>query len=163
MYAVVCDHKDVAECSKAAYNVSRLLYEPHIYKALCDDYKDLYCAHILLREIEDGERIVITVYDGNIAGCIHGTLRDGVFYCHLLFKRKVDAVKACLLCEDAFKEYCKNNKMRFYKTKGNICVLNRAAIRCAKKYGSEIKAVGDVFMWYNGRPEKCITFEKEVF
>lgn len=152
-------------CRQAAYHVSELLHEKHIYDALPDEYKTLWYAHELLSEIEDGDRITILVWDGNLClGCGHGVLDDnGVYTCHIMFLRNVNAVKACLLCEEELKKYCREYNLKLEIIRGNIAQDNRAALRCARLFGSENKGVNvNNMMWKNGKLTPTCTMEKKV-
>jgi hypothetical protein len=148
----------------AAQNLAVLLYEKHIYNALCDEYKSLYFAHKLLREIEDGERIIMFSAENNqINGCVHGVLQDGVYTCHIMFKRRIDAVKACLMFEEEMKIFCRKRKIDLNLIRGFIPVFNRAAIRTGKAWGAVDKGISDTeVFWRNGVPWPCHRMEKEI-
>jgi hypothetical protein len=148
----------------AAYHVSRLMYEPHIYNELCDEYKDLFEAHRMLVEIEEGIRAVILVREKNVVvGCIHGTFEgDGDFVCHIMFKRNVNSLKGCLLCEKAMKEYCLEHQITFKRVVGYICMNNRAAIRLGKKYGAIDHGISNVSIWKDGYLLPCRKLIKEI-
>lgn len=153
-----------AKAGEAAYYVSRLMYEKHIYEALCDNYKDLYYAHRMLAEIENGIRAVLLVRDENIVvGCIHGTWENnGDFVCHIMFKRNVDALQGCLLCEEAMKKFCREQKKPFKRIIGNIWEKNRAAIILGKRYGAKVQKETTSFIWKNGYFLPCKTLIKEI-
>ena len=148
----------------AAYHVSRLMYEPHIYRELCDEYKDLFEAHRMLVEIEQGERAVLLVRQKNIVvGCIHGILEEnGDFVCHIMFKRNVNSLKACLLCEEAMKKYCQENDLSFKRIVGYICSANRAAIALGKRYGAIDQGFSGVSIWKNNYLMPCRKLVKEI-
>jgi hypothetical protein len=149
----------------AAGHVADFLCEKHIYNAQPDEYRTLWGAHELLREIEDGTRWVMLVWDGDFCcGCVHGMLDDyGVFTCHIMFMRQIDAVKACLLCEEELKKYCREHNHKLLTIRGNIAVRNRAALRCARLFGSKNMGMNiHGMMWYRNELIPTYTMEKEI-
>jgi hypothetical protein len=148
----------------AAYHVSQLMYEKHIYDALCDEYRDLFYAHRMLSEIESGERAVLLVRQNNVVvGCIHGVWEnEGDFVCHIMFKRHVNALKACLLCEKAMKKFRKERNLPFNRIIGHIWEGNRPALALGKKYGAVDTGVSEQFIWMKGYLLPCRKLVKEI-
>ena len=153
------------QSKQTAWMVSRLLYEPHIYHALSDEYKDVYMAHELLQEIEFGYRIVIGVFatNNNFIGCVHGVLDNGIFTCHLLFKRKINVLPLLFECEMKLKEYCSQQKIKIDFIDGFIAQSNIAACRIARKFGSVcLGKDNNTFVLHNNNKEFCWHFRKEM-
>lgn len=163
MQAFLVDPKS-DERYDAVVKLVELMYKPHIYKALCNELKHLYYAHEVFREIEDGKRIVIfTVQDNVITGCVHGVIDDGIFTVHIMFQRKVDAVDGCFLAEKAMIEYCRSNNIPFTCVRGHICAENKAALRCALRWGAENKGISDHMTFWQGEEHlPCYVVEKRV-
>lgn len=150
---------------ETAWLFSRLLYEPHIYNALSDEYKDVYMAHELLQEIEFGYRIVIGAFDdkNNFVGCVHGILQNGIYTCHILFRRKVNVLPFLLECENKFKEYCVQKDMQFNCIDGYIAPSNTAACRIAHRFGAVCMGCDfNVALRHKNIQEPCLHFRKEI-
>lgn len=150
---------------QTAWLFSRLLYEKHIYNALSDEYKDVYKAHELLQEIEFGYRTVLGFFDDtdNFTGCVHGVLEDGIFTCHLLFKRKVNVLPLLFVCEETFKNYCREKNLPFEYIDGFIDPKNIAAVRVARRFGSVyLGKKDDVTVLHGNTKTPCLHYRKEI-
>lgn len=149
-----------------SYLVSRLLYEPHIYAGQDDRMKDVWYVHRFFEEIETGERYVFGVFSlesERFLGCVHGTLEDGSFIAHTMFRRHVDAVKASLMMVDIFKEYCKENNLSFHSVVGYPPEDFRIAIINNKRFGCKDMGIAEGIEYYrNGVKIPCRYMRKEI-
>lgn len=159
MYARLCEAN-----YETAYMVSRLLYEPHIYCAISDELKDVYFAHRFLSEIESGFRLVLGVFskaEDDFLGCVHGKVYQGEFTAHTLFKRKVDAVKGCLLCEDVLRSYCREKSIPLKVIAGYPPEHLRVAVLMNKRYGCvDCGVAEDKFFYKDGKRIACRNMRK---
>ena len=147
--------------------VSRLLYEKHIYNALDNKMRDVWGAHDVFCEIESGKRIVLGVFskdDKKFLGCVHGLMETPVFYGHFLFRRKVDVVKAVLLCEELCqKVYVNSGLMTLKSFAGIIPENNRAVQITAKKLGYRDNGILDGEYFYSfDKKIPCRLYVKEI-
>ena len=141
MYAEI-----LASNSDTTYMVSRLFYEKHIYFALDDEGRDVWTVHRILREIEEGQRLCVGVFnkhDNSFAGCAHGMIYPYTMEAHLLFKRKVNGVEALKLCMDKCSEYYRHKKIPLLRFTGMVADNNRAAKLLLKKSGFIDKGIVD--------------------
>lgn len=147
------------------YMVSRLLYEPHIYKGQDDRMKDIWWVHRFFTEIEHGDRYVFGVFseDNEFLGCVHGTLEDGNFIAHTMFRRKVDAVKASLRMVEIFKEYCADRNLPFHAVVGYPPEDSRIAILNNKRFGCKDMGIAEGIEFYrNGLKVPCRYMRKDI-
>jgi hypothetical protein len=80
-----------------------------------------------------------------------------------MFQRKVDAVVGCFLCEEAMIEYCRVNNIPFDYVRGYICAENRAALRCASRWGAENKGISKNITFGQGKEHlPCYVVEKRI-
>jgi hypothetical protein len=146
--------------------VSRLLYEKHIYNALDNKMRDVWGAHDVFCEIESGKRIVLGVFskdDKKFLGCVHGLLNAPVFYGHFLFRRKVDVVKAVLLCETLCKKVYADRDMTLNAFAGVIPESNRAVQITVKKLGYRDSGILDGEYFYSfDQKIPCRLYVKEI-
>lgn len=152
--------------AETSYIVSRLLYEPHIYQGQDDRMRDVWGVHVFLTEIENGTRLVWGAFskeDNSFLGCAHGTIENNEFIAHTMFKRKVDAVKACLLMEVEFKKYCKENSISVNAIVGYPPEDLRIAIIMNKRFGcKDMGRAEGVEYWRNGMNIPCRYMRKEI-
>lgn len=152
--------------SNAAYAVSRLMYEPHIYAALPDNLRDVYFAHRFLCEIEEADRWVIGVFskeDDLLLGVVHGCLEDGNFIAHTMFRRKVDAVRGALLCEEVLIDFCRKYGIELKAIVGYPPEHLRASVRMSRQFGCVDCGLAEHITYiHNGRKIPCRYFRKEI-
>lgn len=150
----------------AAYAVSRLMYEPHIYAALPDHLRDVFFAHRMLKEIESGDRMVFAVFcqsDNSFLGVVHGTMEGSEFVAHTMFRRKTNAVKAALLCQEQLEKFCRDNAIALTAIVGYPPEHIRAAVIMNRRFGCiDCGPAKDVEFLSNGRPLPCRYFRKEI-
>jgi hypothetical protein len=148
------------------YMISRLLYEPHIYKGQDDRMRDVWGVHVFFTEIENGERLVWGAFskeDNSFLGCVHGTIENNNFIAHTMFKRHVDAVKACLMMVEDLKIYCKENDISVNAIVGYPPEHLRIAIIMNKKFGcKDMGRAEGVEYWRNGVNMPCRYMRKEI-
>jgi hypothetical protein len=146
--------------------VSRLLYEKHVYNALDNQMRDVWGAHNVFCDIERGHRTVFGVFQKDterFLGCVHGVFDDFIFWGHFLFKRKVDVVRAVLLCEEQCRQICKEKDIPLSAFAGMIPDSNRAAKIAASKLGYKDKGLIDGEYFYSFEQKiPCRLFKKEI-
>ena len=149
-----------------SYMVSRLLYEPHIYLGQDDRMHDIWWVHRFFMEIETGIRHVWGVFakhDDSFLGCAHGTFEGDGFVAHTMFKRHVDAVKACLLMEDDLKRYCRENDIDIKAVIGYPPENLRVAVVMNKRFGcKDMGRAEGVEYWKRGVNIPCRYMRKEL-
>jgi hypothetical protein len=159
---IFCKKLDLSE--DTVYQVSRLLYEEHIYKAVDDRLHDVWYAHKFLQDIESGKILVFGVFKDDVfAGCANGELNGDVLTVHALFKRKVDVAKAALLIEKEIKKYSISSGIEIKAIIGTIPEYNRAALRMAKRAGyTDCGIAENVEHRKHGRVIPCRLMRKEI-
>lgn len=161
MYAKILPAND-----ETAYQFSRLMFEDHIYAGLSDELHDVYFAHRLLSDIESGDVLVMAVYkkeDDTLCGLGYGAFDGDSFIAHSMFKRKVNAVKAALLCEQILVEYCKENNIKLTAIVGYPPEHLKAAIRMNKHFGCVDMGIAENICFYkSGKKIPCRYFRKEI-
>ena len=149
---------------RTSYLVSRLLYEPHVYRSLDDEFCDIYTVHRVLKEIETGERLCIGIFNGEeFCGCVHLTIRESVTEPHLMLKRKVSGVTATELSVDCYKRYCIDNGIELKPLYIEIADNNRAIRRVLRFCGFEDCGIlsGEYFV-FKGKKIPVRVFRKEL-
>jgi hypothetical protein len=156
--------KKLDSSEDTAFQVSRLLYEKHIYKAVDDRLHDVWYAHKFLQDIESGRILVFGVFKGDVfAGCATGELNGSELTVHALFKRKVDVAQAALLIEKEIKKYSVENGTEIKTIIGTIPEYNRAALMMAKRSGYIDSGIAEnVEHRKNGRVITCRLMRKEI-
>ena len=151
---------------ETSYQFSRLMFEDHVYAGLSDELHDVYFAHRLLSDIEAGDILVIAVYsrtDNKLCGFCYGSFNDGDFVGHTMFKRKVDAVKAALLCEEELVKYSWEHNIDFKAIVGYPPEFLRVAVRMNKRFGcTDLGIAENVCFYKNGKKVPCRHFRKEI-
>jgi ribosomal protein S18 acetylase RimI-like enzyme len=161
MYAEVFPANDIS-----SYIVSRLFYESHIYRALDDRMRDVWGAHTVLREIEDGKRLAIGVYrksDDALMGFSHGLIIPDTMEAHILLKRKTDGLAAINLCMDKCREFYKKNNIPLKRFIAKVADDNRPAKLLLRRAGYSDKGImeNNFFVSF-GKNIPCRFFEKEI-
>jgi hypothetical protein len=156
--------KKLDSSEDTAFQVSRLLYEEHIYKTVDDRLHDLWYAHKFLQDIESGRILVFGVFKGDVfAGCATGELNGSELTVHALFKRKVDVAKAALLIEEEIRKYSISAGIVIKTIIGTIPEYNRAALMMAKRAGYTDAGIAEnVEHIKNGRIIPCRLMRKEI-
>lgn len=146
--------------------ISRLLYEPHIYKALDDAMRDVWGAHQFLNEIEHEYRLCIGLFSNKnnaLLGCTHGIIYPHNMQAHIFLKRGVDGLTATQMCMDKCCEYYKNKNIPLKSFSGIVADNNRAVKIMLKKLGYEDGGIiENEFFISNGVKIPCRFFRKEI-
>lgn len=155
--------KKLSPDRETAFIFSRFFLVHHIYHAVDDNLKDVFGLHVLLSAVENNTCWFFGVYDvnGNIRGVCYGAMEGEYFCCHVMFDRKVDAVKGALLCEEELQKYCAQNNIPLKGVVGYPAVNNRAALRFCLRMGYEDKGLSDRVLMQNGEGIPCRKFRKD--